>query len=101
MDTSMPKLIETNTQNYLYNTLQKCHNNRVYLYSYVWNISIVILFIVITGITLYLCANRKKNPEEKENQLLTEQHYILEKIREFKEHEKYVKSMNTITGLPL
>jgi flagellar biosynthesis/type III secretory pathway M-ring protein FliF/YscJ len=96
-----PKLIESSTQNYLYNVLQKCHNNRIYLYSYVWNISIVVIFVVIAGITLYLCAKRKKNPDEQEKQLLNEQYYILEKIKEFKDHEKYMKSMNTITTLPI
>ena len=39
-----PKLIENLAKNYLFQTLKQCHNNRVTIYYYIFNISIFVIF---------------------------------------------------------
>ena len=54
-----PKLIDNNTSFYLQNTLHKCHETRVNLYYYIINISVLVIFGIVTGIILYNCYNNK------------------------------------------
>ena len=100
-----PNLIDNNTKYFMYETLKTCHTKRAKLYNIIWNVSIVVCFLVITAITLYLCATRKKQElkdKNKDNKMLKDQYYILEKIKEFKEMEKYQKqTTNTFTQLPI
>ena len=50
----VPKLIEQSVGNYLINTLNSCHEKRVKVYSTAFNIIIIVIFFVVTGIILYL-----------------------------------------------
>lgn len=98
---SSPKLIEPSTKYFLFNTLEQCHKTRVELYSTIWNVSIVVGFVLITGIILYLCFKRKRTPDENQQKLLKEQSYILDKIRSFKELDSYRTEHNSISKLPI
>lgn len=98
---SYPHLIEPNMKCYLFNTLEKCHQTRVQLYSTIWNVSIVILFFLITGIILYLCFKIKRTPDENQNKIIKEQTYILDKIRSFRELDSYRTEFNSISKLPI
>ena len=85
------RLIEPNVQNYLYNTLHKCHETKDVIYGWLYNsIGFILLFSVV-GITLYLCRKRKLTPYEEAEKMRREQEYILSKIRYYK---------STITDLP-
>jgi len=84
----VPKLIEEKTGNYLINILQKCHQTRIENYSFLFNIVITMFFIILAGITLYLCATRKKTVEQQYQQTINDQKYILNKIKEFKDIRK-------------
>jgi hypothetical protein len=98
---SAPKLIEPSTKYFLFNTLEQCHQTRVELYSTIWNVSIVVVFVLITGIVLYLCFKRKRTPDENQQRLIKEQSYILDKIRSFKELDSYRTEHNSISKLPI
>lgn len=97
-----PKLIENNVKNYLYYSLQKCHQNRVNLYSIVLNVGVTIFFIGLFGITLYYCRKKKPNQVDLERKNIKDQELILSKIRYFqqvKQHQR--ESMANLTNLPV
>ena len=79
-----PKLIENSAKNYLFQTLKQCHNNRVTIYYYVYNIGIFVLFILILGFTLYYCNKNKLSELDKKKKMLLDQQYILSKIQNSK-----------------
>ena len=86
-----PKLIEQNVQNYLYNTLQRCHETKSSMYGWIYNAAGFIIAFSILGIVLYLGRNRKLTPYEQSEKMRKEQEYVLSKIRYYK---------STITELP-
>ena len=99
---NIPQLIERNTSVYLSRNLHYCHENRIYLYSWCFNIIIFCIFVVITIITLYICAKKKKTPQEKENDAILDQQYILKKIRDlkYKKNNTYIQEYG-ITNIPI
>ena len=99
MDTT--HLIEPSTKNYLFNTLKQCHNHRVSIYYYVLNISIFLLFIIISGTILYYCNKYKLSDVDKKRKMYKDQQYVLSKIRYFQEERKQNENqMTNITQLP-
>jgi hypothetical protein len=96
-----PRLIETNVKNYLFDNLQKCHEQKTILYSWILNISIFTIFCIILFTVLYFCRKRKLLPYELEEKQLKEQQYVLSKIREYQmEKTKKPQTMSAITNLP-
>lgn len=96
-----PKLIENSAKNYLFQTLKQCHNNRVTIYYYIFNISIFVIFVSIVGLTLYYCSKNKLSDLEKRKRMLRDQQYILSKIRYYKEDIKEQREKQSdITNLP-
>ena len=94
-------LIEPSTKNYLFNTLKQCHNHRVSIYYYVLNISIFLLFIIISGTILYYCNKYKLSDVDKKRKMYKDQQYVLSKIRYFQEERKQNENqMSNITQLP-
>ena len=85
----IPKLIEYQTKNLIMENLRSCHQYRQKRYLFTWNLSIFCIFAVIFGLTLYLCAQRKKWNHNKSPQ--NDQEYILNKIREMREMENHQK----------
>jgi hypothetical protein len=71
--TSVPKLIENGAHVTMSNLLHKCHDNRVNIYLYTLNIGILLLFILITGFTLYYCHKTKTTPEENRQKMFRRQ----------------------------
>jgi anaerobic C4-dicarboxylate transporter len=96
-----PRLIEPGAQNYMVQVLQTCHSNRVNIYLYVLNISVLALFLLVLAAILYYCHKRKLSPQEAYQKQLKEQDYILSKIRYYKEHQRNISSKASITGLPM
>jgi hypothetical protein len=97
-----PRLIESSAKNYLFNTLQQCHNHRVSIYYYVLNIGVFLLFVGIAGFTLYYCNKQKMSDYEKQQKMLQDQKYVLSKIRYYKEENKHAQQTHSsnITNLP-
>ena len=89
-----PKLIEHHTGQYLFQTLQKCHEFRVTRYSFFFNAIIFIVFVGSVILILYLCRTQRKTPEEKQCQSIKDQKYILEKIRGL----QYQRDMHLSSG---
>lgn len=97
-----PVLIENTTKHYLLNSLKKCHENRVSVYFYVLNFSILAIFICITGFILYSRNKHKLTDYEKKQKMLKDQQYVLSKIRFHKENVRHQnESMSPITHLPV
>jgi hypothetical protein len=96
-----PKLIENNVKNYLYFSLQNCHQYRVQFYSVLFNIVVFAGFVIVFGTTLFFCWKKKPNKIDLERKRAKDQELILSKIRYFqqvKQHQK--ESMNSLTNLP-
>ena len=98
---SIPKLIDSNTGYYLYSTLKQCHENRVMLYSKIFNTIIVVAFIIIASIILYLCFHRKKTTQEIQNDMMRDQRIILEKIKSLQLQKQNYYAENSMTHLPI
>lgn len=96
-----PKLIDSQTGNYLMNTLKQCHEIRVLTYSYVFNAVVVIVFLSIASCVLYICFTQKKTLKEKEVQMEYEKKYILDKIRSLQEQKQYYLQEGSMTKLPI
>ena len=97
----MPKLIDSNTGYHLYETLKKCHENRVVVYSYIFNTMVVVLFMVITGVVLYVCFTRKKSTQDIKQDIIRDQQYILGKIRSLQEQKQHYYEKTSLTQLPV
>lgn len=98
---SIPKLIDSSTGYYLYSTLKQCHENRVMLYSKIFNTIIVVVFIIIASIILYLCFHRKKTSQEVQNDMIQDQRIILEKIKSLQLQKQNYYEENSMTHLPI
>ena len=94
-----PQLIDSSAKDFIYNTLQKCHYNRIKIYTFALNIGVFLLFVSIFGFTLYYCYKKKPSEEEARQKILRDQEYILSKIR-FYQGENLAKKTSSITQLP-
>jgi hypothetical protein len=97
-----PKLIESSAKNFLFQTLQKCHNNRVTIYYYCLNFGILAVFVLVVGLVLYFSYKNKLTPYEMQQKMLKDQQYVLSKIRYYKEDKKEMEQSqcSSITNLP-
>jgi len=95
-----PKLIDQGVKYHLYNILSKCHDTRVGVYTWVFNIVILVVFILVGGSTLYYCYKNRLTPEERYNKMMKDQAYILSKIR-FYQNERMNMPLSSLTSLPV
>lgn len=96
-----PKLIEHQAGHYMCQTLKHCHEKRVLTYSFMFNISVVLIFGVVTGVILYLLYKQKKTPDQQKENILRDQKFILEKIKSLKEQKQYYLENESITKMPM
>lgn len=96
---SFPRLIDTNFKNYMFHSLQKCHEYKTNIYTYAFNIIVFSMFILCFGLVLYFCYKGKKSPKEMHEKMLREQEYVLSKIRYY-QNAKIAEANNIITDLP-
>jgi hypothetical protein len=95
-----PRLIEPTARNFLSSTLQKCHDTRITIYTYAFNIIIFVSFVLVFGTALYYCYKNKPTEYEKQQQMLRDQQYILSKIRYYQGVQADRKT-SSITQLPM
>ena len=95
-----PQLIDSSAKHFLYNTLEKCHYNRIKIYTIALNIIVFIVFVSIFGFTLYYCYRKKPTEEEARQKLLRDQQYIMSKIRYY-QGENLNRKTSDITQLPM
>jgi len=98
VETEMPNLIETSAKNYLFNTLQQCHKNRLGIYYYVLNIGVFVIFVGVTAFVLYSCSQRKVSEYDERQNMLRDQEYVLSKIRFYQDLQKK-RSQSEGTGI--
>ena len=96
-----PRLIDYGAKNYMSGILNKCHENRVNIYLYIFNFTVLALFCLVVGFTLYYCYKTKMTPEEAHAKLIKDQEYVLSKIRFYKHHQQTIASKSSITGRPM
>ena len=99
-DIHLPKLIDFQTGQYLCDTLRQCHENRVYTYSWIINIAVVAVFMLIGIVTLYLCYRKQQTPDEIQAKIQMEQKMILDKIRGLREQKQKYFQEQSFTQLP-
>jgi hypothetical protein len=97
---AFPHLIDYNARLFMNSVLQKCHDNRIYLYSIALNLGVFVAFVLVFGLALYYCYTKKPNEYERHEKMIKDQEYILSKIR-FYQSEISNKKQSSITELPL
>ena len=101
---TVPRLIDTSTRTFAQYALQKCHENRIAVFTIALNIVVFVVFVSIFGLALYFCRKRKLTPEEEYYKMMRDQEYILAKIRFYQNDvlkPEQLKSSAPITHLPV
>lgn len=93
-----PKLFDNSTMTFINNNLKNCHGNRVSYYTYIFNFSILFIFVLIVGFTLYTLSYYKRSNYEIQEKMVKDQEYVLSKIKYYKDNVKQKSSL--ITDLP-
>ena len=96
---SKPILTEPGVKYFLHSTLKQCHELRVQLHNYIFNIGLFLLLVIIIGIILLCKYKGKPTPVEKYKKEKEKQEYILSKIQQFQLAKKQAHQ-ELITGLP-
>jgi len=92
-----PRLIEPNVKNYLFSTLQQCHDRKEVFYAWIFNAILLVIIILVVGSVLYYCRKRKLTPYEQSEKMRKDQEYVLSKIRQY----QTVKKQSPITDLQM
>jgi hypothetical protein len=101
-----PKLIDDQTKNYLFHTLNKCHHMRVTYHTIIFNVGIFLFFCCLLGGTLYYLYVTKPTQEDKQYKMMKDQDYVLSKIRYYQEQQQKIAASaalksSIITDLPM
>jgi len=94
-----PMLTEPGVKYFINETLKQCHRFREQYQNMMFNIGLLILFIVVLGILLVYKYKGKLTPEEIEQNESLKKQYILSKIKNYQD-AKIKAQQNLITGLP-
>lgn len=97
MLTSTPSLVEPGIKYFLNQTLKNCNSLKDRYYNFIFNISILVIFLIALGILLYCRYKGKPNPREIRRKETEKQKYIMSMIRNY----HATKDTGQITGLPL
>lgn len=96
---SKPSLIEPGIKYFLNETLKQCHIFKEKYNNTIFNISFLVLFLLILGIILLAKYKGKLTSSEKEQKENEKKQYILSKIRNYQQ-DKIRRQQELITGLP-
>ena len=98
-DYNKPMLTEPGVKFFLNETLKQCHKFKEKHNNMLFNIGLLIGFLIVLGILLLYKYKGKLTPEEIEGKELEKKRYILSKIRNFQD-AKVRAQQELITGLP-
>jgi len=98
-NTSKPELTEPGVKYFLYQTLKQCHIARDQFNNMVFNIGLLIAFLLILGLVLLNKYKGKLTPVEIERKNKEKQQYVLSKIKNFQQ-AKRIAHQELITSLP-
>ena len=94
-----PKLTEIGIKSFLNITLKKCNEYRLKYMNMVYNIVFFVIFVTILSTILVIKYRGKPTEEEKEQKEIEKKHYILSKIKNYKQ-DKLKQQQMLISGLP-
>jgi hypothetical protein len=98
-DLSKPALTEPGVKYFLNESLKQCHIIREKYQNMVFNIGLLIGFLLILGVILIYKYKGKLTPVEIQQKNKEKQQYILSKIKMFQENKR-IAQQELITGLP-
>jgi hypothetical protein len=99
MDISKPILTEPGIKYFLHQTLKQCHITKNAFHTAVFNIGLLLGFIIILAAILFFKYKGKTTPAEKQKKDYEKQQYILSKITKL-QNTKRIERQELITGLP-
>ena len=88
-----PNLIDSRVKYYTQWWLQNIHEQKVKIYSFIWNALVLGLFLLFSFMFLFFRYKRKPTAQEIELQQRKDQEYILSKIRTFQTMKQEQKSL--------
>jgi large-conductance mechanosensitive channel len=98
-DYNPPTLIEPGVRYFLNETLKECYKFKEKYNNIIFNICLLIGFIIILLVILIVKYKGKLTPEEKEEKEQAKKQYILSKISNYQQ-AKLKEQQELITGLP-
>ena len=93
-------LVASEAKEYLFCVLSQCNENRMRMYSNIWNGFAILMVLGVVGGLLYLCYAIRLTPEQKKKRAMKTKQLVLSKMREMKEMNQYTQP-NGITFSPV
>jgi len=98
-DFSKPTLVEPGVKYFLNETLKQCHIIKSKFHNTIFNIGLLIGFLIVLGLILLYKYKGRLTKVELERKNREKQEYILSKIQKFQQ-AKRAAHQELITGLP-
>lgn len=99
MNFTKPVLTEPGVKYFLDQTLKQCHIVKDKYYNYLFNMGLLLFFIIILAIILFWKYKGRLTPLEIDKKNKEKQQYILSKIKNLQQAKK-IAHQELITGLP-
>ena len=99
LETSPPRLVESGVKYFLNETLKQCHIFKEKFQNLIFNVGLLLLFLIILACILIYKYKGKMSPLEKQRNDREKQQYILSKVQKFQLAKKQAHQA-LITGLP-
>lgn len=99
MADSIPSLVEPGVKYAIGESLKQAHNYKMNTYSYIFNVSVVVLFFLVFGGVLYYRYKTKLTPEEAHAKMMKDQAIIMSKIHQHQD-ERQRAGFSGMTKLP-
>jgi hypothetical protein len=77
----MDHLIEPGIRDYFYGSFQQCKDYKMNYYTWMVNLILFVLFVLIVTLILYFKRTKKMTPEQKRKRNEEDRMYIINKIR--------------------
>lgn len=99
-DNVRPRLVEPGMKYYINETLKQCHSKREFFNNIIFNISLLVVFLLLLSGILFYKYRGKLTPVEKYMKNKNQYQYILSQIKKVNIAHKNA-NQELITGLPL
>ena len=101
MNKQTPNLVEPGIQAYISHTLQKCHENRVVIYYWILNISVIVFLACIAAAYILFSYRKKLSPVEMREKMLQDHEQILRQIRVYREEQDKIHQFTDLPSMKL
>lgn len=89
-------LFDNQIHSYIQESLNQCHEQRVVIYYYILNLSIVFLFITFGAVYFYYALTNKVSPEEIHTRNVREKEYVMNQIHRYKAEQLKIDSLSKL-----